>query len=132
RGIYGKEPSRSGVLLKSSAATKSCCGIYRINSSLKDGFLDGIVDEWRQSSCGSPDASQHVAMLAETMNLSASADVASTPAADDQTQSRPGEGIVASLRRASDSLRRDQTCTDPGAQPINPVRHCANGRGRDS
>src|SRR5947208_8794278 len=35
--------SRSGVLLKSSAATKSCCGIYRINSSPKTASYESSI-----------------------------------------------------------------------------------------
>jgi DNA helicase HerA-like ATPase len=92
-----------------------------------DGFLDGIVEEWRQSSCSSDaEPSQHVAMLAETMSLGAGsgADVLSAPAVNDKCL---GEPVVGPLRRASDQIRRDQTSTltasaDPGGQPINAVR----------
>ena len=39
-----------------------------------EGFLEGIVDRWRNSSCASAaDAAQHMAMFAEAMNLAARA-----------------------------------------------------------
>jgi len=77
-----------------------------------DGFLEGIVDRWRNSSCGSAaDAAQTMAMLAETMNLPVGTDAPPAPAAGEERAVRPRE--VVAERRDLGSTRREQ--------PVAPV-----------
>jgi DNA helicase HerA-like ATPase len=111
--------------------SSTACFTQKWRTSVGDeGFLEGIVEEWRNSSCGSEgDASQQVAMLAETMNLSAGSvgGAPSSPETSDKNRLHPSEAIVGPMRRASDPLRRDQTSiptvsADPGSQPTNAVR----------
>jgi uncharacterized protein len=74
-----------------------------------EGFLDSIVDRWRNSSCASAaDAAQHMAMFAESMNLTPNANPESPadPAAvDDRSAPAP---IAEPLRRDFGSIRREQ------------------------
>jgi hypothetical protein len=58
-----------------------------------EGFLEGIVDRWRNSSLAAD--GQNLAMLAETMNLGPEQAVPAT--ADDPRSARPRE--VANIRR---------------------------------
>jgi DNA helicase HerA-like ATPase len=83
-----------------------------------DGFLEGIVERWRNSSCASAaDAAQQMAMFAEAMNIGtqAGADPASTPAAADERPARPREGTPE--RREFPSIRREPPAAAPAAAP---------------
>jgi hypothetical protein len=83
-----------------------------------DGFLEGIVERWRNSSCASAaDAAQQMAMFAEAVNIGAPAgtDSASPPAAADERPARPREGTPE--RREFPSIRREPPAAAPAAAP---------------
>jgi len=76
-----------------------------------EGFLDSIVDRWRNSSCASAaDAAQHMAMFAESMNLTPNAnpEAPADPAAVDDRGAPAREPISEPLRRDFGSIRREQ------------------------
>jgi hypothetical protein len=82
-----------------------------------DGFLEGIVERWRNSSCASAaDAAQQMAMLAEAMNIGSQGGTegASAPAAADERTLRSREMPE---RREISSIRREPSPVAPTATP---------------
>jgi hypothetical protein len=76
-----------------------------------EGFLDSIVDRWRNSSCASAaDAAQHMAMFAESMNLTphANPETPADLAVVDDRSPPAREPIAEPLRRDFGSIRREQ------------------------
>ena len=83
-----------------------------------EGFLEGIVDRWRNSSCASAaDAAQQMTMFAEAMNIGAQAgaDLGQYAAAADERPARPREGTPE--RREFPSIRREPPAAAPAAAP---------------
>jgi hypothetical protein len=81
-----------------------------------DGFLEGIVDRWRNSSCASAaDAAQQMAMFAEAMNIGTqpSSEATGAPPVADDRAARPREG--APERRDFPAIRREAPA--PAAAP---------------
>lgn len=106
-----------------------------------EGFLEGIVERWRNSSCASAaDAGHNMAMLAESMNLPASSGAgpgsgtgsgaeppAPPAAAADERGSRTREPAAEPVRRDFGSIRREQpaastTPAAPAPQTGSPMR----------
>ncbi len=80
-----------------------------------DGFLEGIVERWRNSSCASAaDVAQQMAMFAEAMNITplASSET-TTPAGAEERAARAREPLPE--RREIPSIRREQPAAPPAA-----------------
>ena len=76
-----------------------------------EGFLDSIVDRWRNSSCASAaDAAQHMAMFAESMNLTPNGnpEALAEPAPVHDRGAPAREPISEPVRRDFGSIRREQ------------------------
>ena len=86
-----------------------------------EGFLDSIVDRWRNSSCASvADSAQHMAMFAESMSLTGQNLDAPVTAAVAEERAEP-------VRRDLGSIRREQppappASATPAAQPGSALR----------
>jgi hypothetical protein len=95
-----------------------------------EGFLDSIVDRWRNSSSASAaDAAHNMTMFAEAMNLTSgpSPDAPADPAAVDDRAAPAREPITEPLRRDFASLRREQPAAPAAAgapvpQPASALR----------
>jgi DNA helicase HerA-like ATPase len=92
-----------------------------------DGFLDSIVERWRNSSSASAaDAAHNMAMFAEAMNLTpgAGAEAPAAAAVIDDRSARPREPISEPVRRDFGSIRREQpaAAAAPAAQPSGAMR----------
>jgi hypothetical protein len=74
-----------------------------------EGFLDGIVDRWRNSSSASAaDAAHNMTMFAESMSLPSSSAGDGAPAVPAQEDRRSRDPLGDSLRREFGTMRRDQ------------------------
>jgi DNA helicase HerA-like ATPase len=81
-----------------------------------EGFLDSIVDRWRNSSCASAaDAAQSTAMLADAMNLPSGVEAQVAPAPIDTSRLR--ESAAEPARREYASIRRELPAASAGAAP---------------
>jgi len=93
-----------------------------------DGFLDSIVERWRNSSSASAgDAAHNMAMLAEAMHLTPGpSPEAPAPAAPvDDRSARPREPAGEPVRRDFGSIRREQPAAAsavPAAKPSGAMR----------
>ena len=88
-----------------------------------EGFLEGIVDRWRNaSSATAADAAMQMAMFAEAMNLSGpAADVPAAQGAIEERRAHPREPVMPTgePRRDVPSIRRE---TQPVPQPASPTQ----------
>jgi len=95
-----------------------------------EGFLESIVDRWRNSaSASAADAAQNMALFAEAMNLGpGSGDAAVPPANGEDRGMRTREGTPDPQRREVGQLRREQPAAagapagSAAGQPANPLR----------
>ena len=88
-----------------------------------NGFLESIVERWRNSSCASAaDAAQQMAMFAEAVNLSSNGDAAAAPAAADERGTHQRDPVGEPMRRELPSIRREPPAAAPGAQPAASMR----------
>ena len=92
-----------------------------------EGFLESIVERWRNSSSASPaDAAQHMAHFAESVNLQGGngADPATPPASGDERgiRSREPASDPASRRELATARREPGAPAASGPQPDTSLR----------
>ena len=100
-----------------------------------EGFLEGIVDRWRNSSSTAADAAQNMAMFAEAMNLPQAPGAGDAPAGDASAAQRPRAAASRPAGDAATPASAAPCAMRRQPQPTAPARHaasaCSSARSRE-